>query len=142
MISRRSWASISTILLAAACGGSQTSAEPPPQGAPPPAVAPTPAASAAPTASAEAPKAEAPKEEPKPAAPTPVVRYSEGISTPESVLYDEAADRYLVSNINGSPFDADNNGYISELSPDGKVVRKLVQGGENKVKLNAPKGLG
>ncbi len=64
---------------------------------------------AATTAAAPAP------EPPKATGPTPVVRYTEGIATPESVLYDEANDRYLVSNINGKPTDLDNNGYITEL---------------------------
>lgn len=76
-----------------------------------------------------------------PARPTPAVTFSEGIATPESVLYDAATDTYLVSNINGAPLDKDNNGYITELSPDGKVVNaKLIEGGKNKVTLNAPKG--
>jgi sugar lactone lactonase YvrE len=75
--------------------------------------------------------------------PAPVVTFSEGIATPESVLYDAAADQYLVSNINGSPLEKDNNGYITVLSPDGKVVTpKLIAGGEKGVTLNAPKGLG
>jgi len=77
-----------------------------------------------------------------PAPPATVWRITDGISTPESVLYDAAADRYLVSNINGSPVDADNNGYITEISGDGKVTKaKLVEGGA-KVKLSAPKGMG
>lgn len=68
-------------------------------------------------------------------------RVTEGISTPESVLYDEVGDRYLVSNINGKPDGADNNGYITEISPDGKVTKpKFIAGGEGKVKLDAPKG--
>ena len=76
-----------------------------------------------------------------PAAPAPVVRFAEGLSTPESVLYDEANDVYLVSNINGNPAAADNNGYISKLSPDGKVIEaKWIEGGKNKVSLDAPKG--
>ena len=59
------------------------------------------------------------------------------------MLYDEANDRYLVSNINGKPDEADNNGYITELSPDGKVVKaKFIAGGVDKVKLDAPKGTG
>jgi hypothetical protein len=37
-------------------------------------------------------------ESPKPAP----VRVSFGLSTPESVLYDEESDRYFVSNINGT----------------------------------------
>jgi hypothetical protein len=58
------------------------------------------------------------------------------------VLYDEAGDRYIVSNINGQPGDADGNGYISVLSPDGQVTTpKWIAGGTNKVKLDAPKGL-
>jgi sugar lactone lactonase YvrE len=65
----------------------------------------------------------------------------DGIATPESVLYDAETDTYLVSNINGAPTDKDNNGYIAEFSPDGAVVNaKLIEGGKNKVTLNAPKG--
>lgn len=73
-------------------------------------------------------------------APAPAVTW-EGLQTPESVLYDAETDTYLVSNINGPPLAKDNNGYISELSPDGKVVKeKLVEGGK-KATLNGPKGL-
>jgi predicted secreted protein len=72
-----------------------------------------------------------------------VFRIVEGIATPESVLYDDVADRYLVSNINGKPTDIDNNGYITEISPEGKVMKdKFIAGGVNGVKLNAPKGSG
>jgi sugar lactone lactonase YvrE len=72
-----------------------------------------------------------------------VWRVTEGVSTPESVLYDAASDRLLVSNINGSPSGVDNNGYIMELSADGKVVKaKFIEGGAGKTKLDAPKGLG
>ncbi len=76
-----------------------------------------------------------------PAKPTAAVTFKEGIATPESVLYDAETDTYLVSNINGAPLDKDNNGFIAELAPDGKVVNaKLIEGGKNKVTLNAPKG--
>ena len=44
-----------------------------------------------------------------------------GFSTPESVLYDAANDRYLVSNINGGPADVDGNGFISSVTVDGKI---------------------
>ncbi len=65
-----------------------------------------------------------------------------GLMTPESVLYHEATDTYFVSNINGSPVDVDNNGFISQLSPDGSVKNlKFIAGGANGVELNAPKGL-
>jgi sugar lactone lactonase YvrE len=143
MTTRSSIVALSLLGLAA-CGGSQ----PPAAATTPPAPAPAPSPAAATTPTPEAPKAEAPKEE-KPsaaaaaAATAPAVRYSEGLATPESVLYDEAGDRYLVSNINGKPLDADNNGYIAELSPEGKVVKdKFIAGGANKVKLDAPKGMG
>src|SRR5450432_966827 len=127
-------------VLTAACA----STEPPPQLPPPP--PPAPVASAPPPAPEPPPAPPAPPEPPKEApkaAPVPVLRFTEGLATPESVLYDEAADRYLVSNINGKPTDIDDNGYITELSPDGKVTKqKFIAGGVNKVKLDAPKGLG
>ncbi|MBL8919516.1 MAG: SMP-30/gluconolactonase/LRE family protein [Myxococcaceae bacterium] len=77
-----------------------------------------------------------------PPAPTAAVTVKDGLATPESVLYDAESDTWLVSNINGSPFAKDNNGYVTELAPDGKVVTaKLVEGGQKGVTLNAPKGL-
>jgi hypothetical protein len=121
------------------CAGSPPPAE---QAPPPPSALPPVAVEATTTPPPEAKKPEPPKEE-KPAPPTPAFRLTEGIATPESVLYDEANDRYLVSNINGKPDDADNNGYISEVSPDGKLLKqKFIAGGVDKVKLDAPKGTG
>lgn len=132
--------SVGLLAVTFGCGGSAPPAE---QAPPPPAssIAPAPVVSTqSPPAEAKAP--EPPKEE-KPAAPTPALRIAEGVNTPESVLYDEANDRYLVSNINGKPDEADNNGYIMEISPDGKVVKpKFIAGGQDKVKLDAPKGTG
>lgn len=65
-----------------------------------------------------------------------------GLSTPESVLYDDGADAYLVSNINGKPGDVDGNGFISRLAPDGKITElKWIESGKNKATLNAPKGM-
>jgi hypothetical protein len=116
----RFWLSavVPSALIAAACGGSQ------PEAAPPPVPPPVEAAPAEPT--------------PPPAA----WRVTEGIQTPESVYYDAAADRYLVSNINGSPSGVDNNGYITEISGEGKVTKaKFVEGGAGKTKLDAPKGI-
>ena len=73
--------------------------------------------------------------------PQPAVTFTDGLSTPESVLYDADTDSYLVSNINGAPLAKDNNGFIAELSPDGKVINsKLIEGGKKKVTLHAPKG--
>jgi sugar lactone lactonase YvrE len=82
-----------------------------------------------------------PPPEPEPSV-EPILKFTGAFATPESVLYDAAADRYLVSNVNGQASAADGNGYILELSPDGKVTNpKLIAGGMNKVRLDAPKGL-
>lgn len=65
-----------------------------------------------------------------------------GFSTPESVEYYAAEDVYLVSNINGSPFAADGNGFISKLKPDGSVVDlKWIDGSKKGVTLHSPKGI-
>ncbi len=72
----------------------------------------------------------------------PVLKFTGAFATPESVLYDPSADRYLVSNINGDPSAVDGNGYILELSPDGRVTNpKLIAGGAGKLRLDAPKGM-
>ena len=122
------------LVLLAACGGETPSSTQPTTSAsanpPPP---PPPSA----TASASASAAVTP---PPPAGPTPVFHLA-GFQTPESIGYDEANDRYLVSNINGNPAEADNNGYISLVSPDGKIIlEKFIAGGVGKVQLSAPKG--
>ena len=139
MLNPRSILSFGLLVVTIGCAGSP----------PPVEQAPTPPASSLPPAPIEATKSPAPEKPPeppkveKPPAPTPVFRVTEGIATPESVLYDEANDRYLVSNINGKPDEVDNNGYITELSPDGKVIKdKFIAGGVGKVKLDAPKGTG
>jgi hypothetical protein len=41
---------------------------------------------------------------------------------PESVEYYAAEDVYLVTNINGSPDLADDNGFISKISPEGELL--------------------
>lgn len=65
-----------------------------------------------------------------------------GFSTPESVLYDTDGDNYLVSNINGAPADADDNGFITRIAPDGKpIAEKWIDGTKPDVKLDAPKGM-
>ncbi|MES1176868.1 MAG: hypothetical protein ABUL62_21275 [Myxococcales bacterium] len=139
MFQHRSILSLGLLSITLGCA----SAAPPAEAAPPP-----PPSSLAPApievtkTPADPPPPPAPKIE-KPAPPSPVFRITEGIATPESVLYDEANDRYLVSNINGSPDGVDGNGYITEISPEGKVVKdKFIAGGVAKVKLDAPKGSG
>jgi hypothetical protein len=125
------------LAFAAGCGGSEPPAAPPPPPPPPAAEVPPPP----PPPSALPPAAATPAPPPDPPASVPVWRVTEGIATPESVLYDAANDRYLISNINGTPTTVDNNGYITEISGDGKVTKpKFIEGGSGKVKLDAPKG--
>jgi hypothetical protein len=57
-------------------------------------------------------------------------------AAPESAYYDAGSNAVFVSSINGQILEKDGNGYISRLTPDGKVVSaKWVTG------LNGPKGL-
>jgi len=65
-----------------------------------------------------------------------------GLQTPESMLHDTVDDVYLVSNINGSPFDKDDNGFITKISPDGSILEQAwIDGASTEVTLNAPKGM-
>ena len=60
---------------------------------------------------------------------------------PESVEYYAAEDVYLVTNINGSPDVADDNGFISKISPEGELLElKWLDGASPEVHLDAPKG--
>jgi len=62
-------------------------------------------------------------------------------STPESVCYDDKADAYLVSNINGGPHDKDGNGFILRVSPEDGTRSAWISGDQTGVTLNAPKGM-
>lgn len=105
-----------------------------------PAPTPTPAAEKP----AGQPTAEKPTEKPEgePAAAGPAAAWQTGgFMTPESVLV--SGEVYFVSNINGAPLDKDDNGFISKLGPDGKVLElKWIDGAKDGVELNAPKGMG
>ena len=59
------------------------------------------------------------------------------MKAPESVLFDKDRNIIYVANINGMPTDKDKNGFISKLTPDGKIeTLEWVKG------LDAPKGMG
>jgi len=76
-------------------------------------------------------------------APDSAMTVGLSFKTPESVLYDAAADIYFVSNINGAPTAKDDNGFISQVTPDGRVVAvTFIDGASESVTLNAPKGMG
>jgi len=58
------------------------------------------------------------------------------LKIPESVLYDTVSGIVYVSNINGNPSGKDGNGFVSRLSPAGKIIDlEWVKG------LDAPKGM-
>lgn len=64
------------------------------------------------------------------------------LDTPESVLHDTDLDVYLVSNVAGEPMEKDDNGFISKVSPEGKMLaRKWIDGRKGDVSLDAPKGM-
>jgi len=68
------------------------------------------------------------------------------LKTPESVLYDVGRDMYMISSINGKPTDADDNGYLSVVNPDGSNERsnsswQWIDGSMPDIKLDAPKGM-
>ena len=79
------------------------------------------------------------------AAPSqPAQEIATGLQMPESVLYDAQQDLYFISNTNGQPLAADNNGYISKVNPSSDVLQvdpKWIEAGKNGVTLNAPKGM-
>lgn len=65
-----------------------------------------------------------------------------GFSGPEAVRYDPDQDIYFVASFNGAGGDADNNGFISRVGPDGAVDSlHFIQGGTNGVTLHAPRGM-
>ena len=65
-----------------------------------------------------------------------------GFATPESALHDPCADVYLVSNIDGQAAARDGNGFISRVTPEGRVeALRWIDGGKEGATLNAPKGM-
>lgn len=63
-------------------------------------------------------------------------------STPESMIVDADTGFYYVSNINGSPFEKDGNGFISKISANGNIsILKFIGDHTEDRILNAPKGL-
>ncbi len=77
------------------------------------------------------------------AAPPSVSAFEvKGLASPESFIVDESTGLYFISNINGSPGQRNNAGYITRLDKSGKVIEKeFIKGGRDGVVLNAPKGL-
>jgi sugar lactone lactonase YvrE len=64
------------------------------------------------------------------------------LSAPETALWDDQADVYLVSNINGPMTVKDDNGFISRISPSGEIMElRWIDGAREDVELHAPKGM-
>jgi sugar lactone lactonase YvrE len=59
------------------------------------------------------------------------------LRVPESVYFDSKSNVLFVSNINGKSNEKDGNGFISKVSPDGKIINLQWASG-----LDAPKGMG
>ncbi|HLG21674.1 MAG TPA: hypothetical protein VI382_02575 [Candidatus Manganitrophaceae bacterium] len=64
-----------------------------------------------------------------------------GLSTPESFIVDPESGNYFISNINGAPTDKDNNGFITKLDPNGKIIALKFIDSSKGGPLHAPKGL-
>jgi hypothetical protein len=65
-----------------------------------------------------------------------------GFAAPESVLYDERSDVYLVSNVVGAALDRDDQAFISRLRPDGTLeALKWIDSESPEIELDAPKGM-
>ena len=80
--------------------------------------------------------AQAPNPQPEGPTLTPIWDLKGDFAAPESAYYHAASNSVFVSSINGQILEKDGNGYISRLSPDGKVVSAKWATG-----LHAPKGL-
>jgi hypothetical protein len=72
----------------------------------------------------------------------PILMRGVGFQSPKSAVFDPIGDVYLVSNVGGGPADADNDGFISKVSPDGNVLElKWISAASAKSALNGPKGM-
>ena len=72
---------------------------------------------------------------------TPMTVAAGQLRGPETVLWDEQADVYLVSNINGKLTAKDDNGFISRIAPDGTILDLRWIDGAGAATLHGPKGM-
>jgi hypothetical protein len=64
------------------------------------------------------------------------------LQSPYSFVNDPLEKNYFISSVNGGAETADNNGFITKLNPNGKLLSlKFIQGGKDDVTLHAPKGM-
>jgi DNA-binding beta-propeller fold protein YncE len=64
------------------------------------------------------------------------------LQTPYSFVSDQPGKAYFISSVNGEAEAADNNGFITKLDAEGKILSlKFIEGGKSDVTLHAPKGM-
>lgn len=64
------------------------------------------------------------------------------LASPYSFVSDATGKEYFISSVNGDPDARDNNGFITKLDANGKIIhRKFIQGGVGGITLHAPKGM-
>ena len=64
------------------------------------------------------------------------------LQSPYSFVHDPLDTGYFISSVNGEAENTDNNGFITKLDPNGKLLNlKFIQGGKDDVTLHAPKGM-
>ena len=64
-----------------------------------------------------------------------------GLQGPQGFIADAGCDCYFISNVNGEPDARDNNGFISKLDRDGKVLAAQFIHGDTHAPLHAPQGM-
>ena len=64
-----------------------------------------------------------------------------GLSHPVCFIVDPGTGDYYIANVNGAPAARDNNGFITKLDPQGRVVALKFIGPSKAAPLHAPKGL-
>lgn len=64
------------------------------------------------------------------------------LKSPQSFLATPSGQTYFISNINGDPTQKDNNGFITKLDKEGKLIElEFIRGGRGDTILHAPKGM-
>lgn len=64
------------------------------------------------------------------------------LQSPYSFVSSPSGKEYFISSVNGEPEARDNNGFITKLDANGKILNlKFIQGGTAGVTLHAPKGM-
>jgi DNA-binding beta-propeller fold protein YncE len=64
------------------------------------------------------------------------------LQSPYSFISSQTGKEYFISNVNGDPEKADNNGFITKLDAGGKILGlKFIEGGRDNITLHAPKGM-